>query len=70
VYMLWAYQRMWQGQITDDENAVIADLTVREWVVVIPLLAAIIALGMFPRPLLQRVEPSARQVTQSVQSIR
>jgi len=70
VYMLWAYQRMWQGQITDDENAVIADLTVREWVVVVPLLAAIIALGMFPRPLLQRVEASARQVTQSVQSTR
>jgi NADH-quinone oxidoreductase subunit M len=70
VYMLWAYQRMWHGQITDDENAVIADLSLREWVVVIPLLAAIIALGMFPRPLLQRVEPSARQVTQSVQSIR
>jgi len=70
VYMLWAYQRMWQGQITDDENAVIADLTVREWVVVVPLLAAIIALGMFPRPLLQRVEPSAQRVTNTVQSIR
>jgi NADH-quinone oxidoreductase subunit M len=62
VYMLWAYQRMWQGAVTRDENRAIADLDGREWAIVVPLLAAIIALGLFPRPLLQRIEPAAQQV--------
>jgi NADH-quinone oxidoreductase subunit M len=64
VYLLWAYQRMWQGPLTREENGAIADLDGREWAIVVPLLAAIIALGIFPRPLLQRIEPAARQVAQ------
>jgi NADH:ubiquinone oxidoreductase subunit 4 (subunit M) len=42
----------------------LGDLDGREWAIVVPLLAAIIALGIFPRPLLQRIEPAARQVAQ------
>jgi NADH-quinone oxidoreductase subunit M len=64
VYLLWAYQRMWQGPVTAEENRAIGDLDGREWAIVVPLLAAIIALGIFPRPLLQRIEPAARQVAQ------
>jgi NADH-quinone oxidoreductase subunit M len=62
VYMLWAYQRMWHGQLTRDENRAIGDLDRREWVVLAPLVAAIILLGFFPRPVLDRVEPSVQQV--------
>jgi NADH-quinone oxidoreductase subunit M len=62
VYMLWAYQRMWHGQLTRDENRAIGDLDRREWVVLAPLVAAIILLGLFPRPVLDRVEPSVQQV--------
>jgi NADH-quinone oxidoreductase subunit M len=64
VYMLWAYQRMWHGALTREENRAIGDLDGREWAIVVPLLAAIIALGVFPRPLLQRIEPAAQQVVQ------
>jgi NADH-quinone oxidoreductase subunit M len=64
VYLLWAYQRMWQGALTREENRAIGDLDGREWTIVVPLLAAIIALGVFPRPLLERIEPAARQVAQ------
>ncbi len=64
VYLLWAYQRMWQGTLNREENRAIEDLDGREWAIVVPLLAAIIALGIFPRPLLQRIEPAARQVAQ------
>src|SRR5206468_8400891 len=31
VYMLWAYQRMWHGQLDRDENRAVGDLTGREW---------------------------------------
>jgi len=77
VYMLWAYQRMWQGTLTTGPATATgpgpgsgsgpghsADLSGREWAIVVPLLAAIIALGMFPRPLLERIEPAARRVAQ------
>jgi NADH-quinone oxidoreductase subunit M len=64
VYLLWAYQRMWQGELTREENRAVGDLDGREWAIVVPLLAAIIALGIFPRPLLERIEPAARQVAQ------
>ncbi len=71
VYMLWAYQRMWQGARTGEvsggsEGAApgrgAVDLDGREWAIVLPLLAAIIALGVFPRPLLQRIEPATQRV--------
>jgi NADH-quinone oxidoreductase subunit M len=62
VYLLWAYQRMWHGQLTRDENRTIGDLDRREWVVLAPLVAAIILLGLFPRPVLDRIEPSVQQV--------
>ena len=64
VYMLWAYQRMWHGQLAHDENRDVADLTRREWAVLAPLVAAIIVLGLFPRPVLERVEPSAQRTVQ------
>jgi NADH-quinone oxidoreductase subunit M len=67
VYMLWAYQRMWQGarEAPGAQPARGAgDLDGREWAIVLPLLAAIIALGVFPKPLLQRIEPAAQRVAQ------
>jgi NADH-quinone oxidoreductase subunit M len=64
VYMLWAYQRMWQGDLTREENRAVGDLSGREWAIMAPLLAAIIALGVFPRPLLDRIEPAAQRVVQ------
>jgi len=71
VYMLWAYQRMWQGARTGEVSVGseggapgrgAVDLDGREWAIVLPLLAAIIALGIFPRPLLQRIEPATQRV--------
>jgi NADH-quinone oxidoreductase subunit M len=64
VYLLWAYQRMWHGPLTSEENGAIPDLSAREWVVLGPLVAAIVVLGMFPRPVLDRVEPSVRPIVQ------
>jgi NADH-quinone oxidoreductase subunit M len=65
VYLLWAYQRMWQGELTSERNRALPDLSGREWAIVVPLVAAIVALGVFPKPLLDRVEPAARQVVEA-----
>ena len=37
------------------------DLSVREWVVIAPLAAAMLFLGVYPRPLLSRIEPTAQR---------
>jgi NADH-quinone oxidoreductase subunit M len=68
VYLLWAYQRMWHGPLEREENAGIADLDGREWAILAPLVAAIIVLGLFPRPVLDRVEPSAQRVVEQTQA--
>jgi NADH-quinone oxidoreductase subunit M len=68
VYLLWAYQRMWHGKLEREENRAVADLSGREWAILAPLVAAVVVLGLFPRPLLERVEPSARRVVEHTQS--
>ena len=57
VYLLWAYQRVFWGPARG-ENATMADLRWREGLVLAPLLALIIFLGVYPRPVLDRMEPS------------
>jgi NADH-quinone oxidoreductase subunit M len=64
VYLLWAYQRMFHGEVTSERDRALPDLSPREWLVLMPILAAVIGLGLFPRPLLDRVEPAARQVAE------
>jgi NADH-quinone oxidoreductase subunit M len=64
VYLLWAYQRMWHGPLEREENRAVGDLTGREWAILAPLVAAIVVLGLFPRPVLEWVEPSATRVVE------
>ena len=65
VYLLWAYQRVFHGE-PDDENADMPDLTWRERGVMVPLLAAIVFLGVYPKPVLDRIQPSVDQVLNHV----
>ena len=68
VYILWAYQRMWHGEPGPGRPAQMPDLSGREWAVLAPLVAAILVLGLFPGPVLQRVEPAARTVVEQATS--
>jgi NADH-quinone oxidoreductase subunit M len=55
---------MWHGPLEREENRAVGDLTGREWAILAPLVAAIVVLGLFPRPVLERVEPSATRVVE------
>jgi NADH-quinone oxidoreductase subunit M len=57
VYMLGMYQRVWQGEVRRDENRAIPDLTLREWVVLAPLIALIFVMGLMPQPFLDLARP-------------
>jgi len=61
VYMLWMFQRVFTGA-PKGENAKISDVNLREVVVVAPLLLASLAIGLYPKPVLERIEPTVRRV--------
>jgi NADH-quinone oxidoreductase subunit M len=67
LYMLWAFQRVFQGE-PDAENAATADLTWRERGVILPLLLLIVALGVYPKPILERIQPSTDALIKQVEA--
>lgn len=56
-YVLWLYQRMMAGPVTDG-NERIGDLRRRELAVVAPLVALLIVLGVYPKPILDVITPA------------
>ena len=67
VYLLWAYQRVWHGPVVKEENRTVLDLDRREKLVMAPVLAMIVLIGVYPKPFLDRMGPSLSTVVQRVQ---
>ena len=68
IYLLWAFQRMAHGPVVE-AHATLPDLSVREYALIAPVLAAILVLGVYPKLVLDRIEPTTnRIVTQVVSS--
>lgn len=61
VYLLWAYQRVFNGP-AQAINAGVRDMSWAERATVAPLLAGIIFIGVYPQPLLERVEPAVNHL--------
>jgi NADH:ubiquinone oxidoreductase subunit 5 (subunit L)/multisubunit Na+/H+ antiporter MnhA subunit len=66
VYMLWMFQRVNYGEITNEKNRSMKDLTPREWALMIPSIAMAIVMGMFPGPFLRPMERSVNKVIERV----
>ena len=48
IYMLWAYQRMFTGEISIQENKELVDLNSKEMISVVPLLVLMLFIGIYP----------------------
>ena len=57
IYILWMYQRMMTGPVSVD-NEKLRDLVPREILVVAPLIALLLVLGVYPKPVLDVVDPA------------
>jgi NADH-quinone oxidoreductase subunit M len=57
IYILWMYQRMMTGPVAP-ENQKLRDLVPRELVVVAPLIAILLVLGVYPKPVLDVIDPA------------
>jgi len=68
VYMLWMFQRVFYGTVTNDHNKHLPDLSMREWIILGPLAAAAIAMGVFPNVVLKPMEPAVQRIVDRIQS--
>ncbi|HEY0545935.1 MAG TPA: NADH-quinone oxidoreductase subunit M [Pyrinomonadaceae bacterium] len=66
VYMLWMLQRVVFGRITTPKNATLSDLSWREMGLLLPLLALMLYMGVYPRPFLSRSQESIQAVQRRV----
>ena len=57
-YMLWVFQRMMFGPLENQKNAALPDLNLRERLYMVPLLVLIVGMGVYPQPMLDRINPS------------
>jgi NADH-quinone oxidoreductase subunit M len=65
-YLLWALQRMIYNKLDKSQNAALTDLNWRELGLLVPILAGIIWMGVYPKPVLDRMEASARKLVEQV----
>lgn len=70
VYMLWMFQRVMFGEVTNPKNADLEDMSVREVAVLIPLLVFVVWIGVYPSTFIKPMEPSVKHFIQQVEKKR
>ncbi|OBF93461.1 NADH-quinone oxidoreductase subunit M [Mycobacterium sp. 852014-52450_SCH5900713] len=65
IYMLWLYQRMMTGPVASG-NEKIGDLRARELLVVAPLIALLFVLGVYPKPVLDIINPAVENTMTTI----
>jgi NADH-quinone oxidoreductase subunit M len=66
VYLLWMVQRVFFGKITNTKNRGLADLSLREIGLMVPLLILMVFMGVYPRPFLNRSDASIKEIQERV----
>ena len=65
-YLLWLYQRVFFGQVTNPKNEKLHDLTPREVATFVPLIIMAFWIGLYPKPFFQILEQPVNQIVLSV----
>jgi NADH-quinone oxidoreductase subunit M len=68
VYLLWMYQRVVFGEVTNPKLSTLTDLNVREIFVMIPIIVFIVWIGIYPGTFLNVSEKSTTKVIEQVLS--
>jgi NADH-quinone oxidoreductase subunit M len=68
VYILLMFQKLFLGPVTHEENRNLKDLNWREIVVLIPLIALIFWIGLYPKPFFTLMAPAVDQLVAAIQS--
>jgi len=65
-YLLWLYQRIFFGEVTNPKNANLPDLTLREQLVLAPLVILALWIGLYPRPIFEVIRRPSEKIVQAV----
>ena len=66
VYMLYMFQKMFLGEVTNEANRLLKDLSWREIITLVPLLILIFWIGLYPQPFINLMSSSVTALTQGV----
>ena len=66
VYMLWVYQRIMFGKVTNPANEDIKDLSGREIVIMLPLLLFVFWIGIYPNTFFDKMNPALEQLLEQM----
>jgi len=61
-YILWMFQRVMLGEVTNEKNLKLKDLNRREYVYMSPLIAMIFFIGLYPKPLIEVLKPTVENI--------
>jgi len=67
LYLLWAYQRVFHGPV-DEANAGFGEMNLREGSLILVFIGIIVFTGLYPKPMLERIEPSVGRLVEHVES--
>ena len=68
MYLLWMYKRVMYGEITNEENRKLKDMTGREYAYMLPILLFIVWIGVYPKPFLDKMDSSVTHLLEVVKS--
>jgi len=66
VYMLWMYQRVIFGEVRNVSNVELKDLNFREKLVLAPIVALVIGMGVYPTLFLSRADKAIQSIRERV----
>ena len=65
-YLLWLYQRVFFGTVTNPKNEKLQDLTPREVATFVPLIIMAFWIGLYPKPFFEILEQPVKQIVATV----
>jgi NADH-quinone oxidoreductase subunit M len=66
LYLLWAYQRVFHGE-PDEANSSFAEINLKEGALILVFIALIGFTGLYPKPMLERIEPAVNNLITHVE---
>ncbi|HUF93837.1 MAG TPA: NADH-quinone oxidoreductase subunit M [Candidatus Limnocylindria bacterium] len=67
VYMLWMYQQVIFGEVRHEANRRMQDLSLREWIVLLPVVLFIVWIGVYPTPFTGKMEATIEALRAQVE---
>jgi len=67
-YLLWLYQRVFFGPVTNPKNEKLLDLTPRELATFVPLIICAFWIGLYPKPLFRILDQPVTEMVERINS--